>query len=134
MDSVETWKVLQSVHEARNALAMGVFPFVRLTGFSRASTESRTEIAPSSFSARETKAKREKEKRKMANAVTSCRVDGSTVYIYDERGGICDIRQFSGPVSNACAFGSGYSITAGYLTYTFTLRNGSFEQTGTHQA
>ena len=70
----------------------------------------------------------------MANAVTSCRVQGGTVYVYDENDGICDVRSFPGTISNACAFGSGYSVTAGYWTYTFMLRNGIFEQTGLHQA
>ena len=70
----------------------------------------------------------------MVNAVTSCRVDGNTVYVYDENGGICDVRSFAQPISNAVAFGGGYSVTAGYLTFTFMLRNGMFEQTGTYQA
>ena len=70
----------------------------------------------------------------MANAVTSCRVDGGTVYVYDENGGMCDVRSFRQPISNAVAFGGGYSVTAGYLTYTFMLRNGMFDETGVHQA
>ena len=94
----------------------------------------RTENAPSSFPARASKAKREWRSEEMANAVTSCRVDGNTVYIYDENGGICDVRSFAQPISNAAAFGGGYSVTAGYLTFTFMLRNGMFEQTGTYQA
>lgn len=57
-------KFYARVHEARDAPAMGAFPFVSLAGFSRAPTESRTGIVPSSFPARETKAKRGKEKRK----------------------------------------------------------------------
>lgn len=70
----------------------------------------------------------------MAMAVTSCRVDGNTVYVYDENGGICNVQQYAQPVTNAVAFGGGYSVTAGYLTYTYMLRNGMFEQTGTYQA
>ena len=52
------------VREARNAPTLGAFSFASSIGFSRASTESRTEIAPSSFPARAPKAKREKEKRR----------------------------------------------------------------------
>ena len=70
----------------------------------------------------------------MAMAIASCRVDGNTVYVYDENGGICDVRSFAQPISNACAFGGGYSVTAGYFTYTFMLRNGMFDETGVHQA
>ena len=127
-------KFYARVHEARDAPAMGAFPFVSLAGFSRAPTESRTGIVPSSFPARETKAKRGKEKRKMAMAATSCRVNGNTVYVYDENGGICDIQSYAQPIKNAVAFGGGYSVTAGYLTYTYTLSNGTFVQTGVHQA
>lgn len=47
------------VREARNAPAVGAFPSASSIGFSRASTESRTENAPSSFPARAPKAKRE---------------------------------------------------------------------------
>lgn len=123
------------VRDARNAPTLGAFPFASSIGFSRASTESRMGIAPSSFSARAPKAQEGKgEAKEMANAVTSCRVDGNTVYIYDENGGICDVRSFAQPISNATAFGGGYSVTAGYLTFTFMLRNGMFEETGVHQA
>ena len=45
-------KFYMSVRDARNAPAMGAFPFVRLIGFSRASTDSRTGTVPSSFPAR----------------------------------------------------------------------------------
>ena len=70
-----------------------------------------------------------------AYAVTLYAVFGS----YDDtcdgiHWGICDVRSFAQPISNATAFGGGYSVTAGYFTYTFMMRNGMFEQTGVHQA
>lgn len=52
MGSVETWKVLHECPRCTECTPMGAFPFVRLIGFSRASTESRTGIVPSSFLAR----------------------------------------------------------------------------------
>ena len=70
----------------------------------------------------------------MANVAVSCRIDGNTVYIYDENGGICDIQSYAQPITNAVAFGGGYSVTAGYLTYTYMLSNGTFVQSGIHQA
>ena len=68
----------------------------------------------------------------MAMAVTSCRVSGNTVYVYDENGGICWVGQFNEPVS-ATAFGSGVSITSKNLVFTYVLRDGHLEQTGVHQ-
>ena len=65
----------------------------------------------------------------MARAVTSCRVEGGTVYIYDENGGIFDVRAFCEPVS-ATAFGNGVSITSGNMCYTFMLQDGQLRQTG----
>ncbi len=70
----------------------------------------------------------------MAMAVTSCRVDGNTVYVYDENGGICDVQQYAQPITNAVAFGNGYSVTAGYSTYTYMQSNGGFAMTSVHPA
>ena len=86
------------VREARNAPTLGAFPFASSIGFSRASTESRTEIAPSSFPARAPKAQggkgEAKEMKKtigfalliaatcaaIAAATTKCRYCGYTSY------------------------------------------------------
>ena len=67
----------------------------------------------------------------MARAVTSCKVENGNVYIYDENGGLFDVRSFSGHVQ-AVAFGTGVSITAGNWCYTYMLRDGRLEQTGVH--
>ena len=69
----------------------------------------------------------------MARAVTSCRVQGSTVYLYDENGGLFDVRSFCEPVS-ATAFGTGVSITSKNLCFTYMLQDGRLEETGIHQA
>ena len=69
----------------------------------------------------------------MAMAIASCRVDGSTVYAYDENGGICWVNQFSMPVK-ATAFGTGVSVTSGNLCFTYMLRDGRLKQTGVYQS
>lgn len=51
-------KFTMEVRDARDAPILGAFPYASSIGFSRASTDSRMGIAPSSFPARETKAKR----------------------------------------------------------------------------
>ena len=134
MDSVETWKVQHGSPRCTECAYFGRISFREFhrlfQGLDRIADGNRALF----FFRPRTKGPRGKEKRKMANAVTSCRVDGNTVYIYDENGGICDVRSFAQPISNATAFGGGYSVTAGYLTFTFMLRNGMFEQTGTYQA
>lgn len=53
-----------SARDTRNAPTLGAFPFVRLIGFSRASTDSRTGIAPSSFPVRATRSRGGGRKRK----------------------------------------------------------------------
>ena len=65
----------------------------------------------------------------MARAVTSCSVVNGTVYIYDENGGLFDVRAFSGD-ARATAFGSGVTVISGGLCYTYMLQNGQLVQTG----
>ena len=135
MDSVETWKVQHGRPRSEECAYSGRISFREFhrlfQGLDRIADGNRALF----FSARAPKAQGGRgEAKEMANAVISCRVDGNTVYIYDENGGICDVRSFAQPISNATAFGGGYSVTAGYLTFTFMLRNGMFEQTGTYQA
>lgn len=65
-----------------------------------------------------------------AVAVT-CQVNGGTVYVRNERGGIIDVLSFPCPVQ-AQSFGSGVSVISGTLCYTYVLDHGTLKQTGVH--